>query len=136
MRYRIKLHQPLEETIRGTERDCLDMVEMEWRMKQGDPLSSLLLNTVLQMALKDDVERWKNQKGMGIRLGDHESGCLTNLRFVDDVLLFSLSLVQLQEMTCDFKQSTESVGSKIKTKILSKSKYKQKKRSGDHQHQS
>ena len=59
---------------------------------------------------------------MEIRLGDYESDCFTNLRFADDVLLFSSSVVQLQKMMCDSKQSTESVGLKIhpyKTKILS-----------------
>ena len=59
---------------------------------------------------------------MGICFGDSESDCLTYLRFADDVLLFSASLVQLQKMMCDFKQSTERVGLKIrpdKTKILS-----------------
>ena len=74
------------------------------------------------MALKDDVERWQQSKGMVVRLGDHESDCLTNLRFADDVLLFSISMVQLQKLTCDWKQSTESVRLKIhpdKTKILS-----------------
>ena len=104
MRYRITLHQPREEAIRGTERDSLNV------------------NTMLQMALKDDVERWPKPKGMGIRLGDYESDCLTSLRFAGDVLLFSVSLVQLQKMMCDFKQSVESVGLKIhpdKTKILS-----------------
>ena len=73
------------------------------------------------MALNDGVERWQKFQDMGMRLGDYESDCLTNLRFADDVLLFSTSLVQLQKM-CDFKQSTESVGLKIhldKTKILS-----------------
>ena len=70
-------------------------------------MSSLLFNTVVLMALKDDVTRWQKSKGMGIRLDDHESDCLTNLRFADDVLLFSTSLVQLQTMLCDFKQSTE-----------------------------
>ena len=40
------------------------------------------------MALKDDVERWQKSEGMGIRLGDDESDCVTNLRFADDVLLF------------------------------------------------
>ena len=70
----------------------------------------------------EDVERWQKSRGMGIRLGDHESDCFTNLRFADDVLLFSTSLVQLQKMMCDFKKSTENVGLKIhpdKTKILS-----------------
>ena len=74
------------------------------------------------MALKDDVTRWQNIKGMGICFGDSESDCLTNLRFADDVPLFSTSLVQLPKMMCDFKKSTERVGLKIhpdNTKILS-----------------
>ena len=41
--------------------------EIKKGAKQGDPLSSLLLNTVLQAALKDDLERWR-EKGMGISL--------------------------------------------------------------------
>ena len=48
--------------------------------------------------------------------------CLTNLRFADDVLLFSTSLGKLKEMLCHFKRSTEAVGLGIhpsKTKILS-----------------
>ena len=83
--------------------------------KQGDPLSSLLCNTVLQGAL-----RWR-EKGMGICLGDLQAGCLSSLRIADDVLLFSTSLEQFRSMMCDFKKSTESVGLRIhpdKTKFL------------------
>ena len=58
-----------------------DMFEMKMGTKQGDPLFSFLFNTVLQMALNDDVERWQKTKGMGIRLRDQESECLTNLRY-------------------------------------------------------
>ena len=74
------------------------------------------------MALKDDATRWQKTKCMGICLSDSESDCLTNLRFADDVLLFSTSQVQLQKMMCDFEQSAERVGLKIhtdNTKILS-----------------
>ena len=39
----------------------------------------------------------KNQKGMGVRLGGYESDCLTNLRFADDVLLFTTLPAQLQK---------------------------------------
>ena len=58
---------------------------------QGDPLSSLLFNTVLQYSLKDEIQRWQKKKGMGIYLSDHDHDCLTNLRFANDVMLFASS---------------------------------------------
>ena len=106
--------------LTDTERDVF---ETKRRTKQGDPLTSLLFNTVLQMALKDDVTRWQKLQGMGTCLGGSESHCFANLRSADDVLLFSTSLEQLQKMMMgDFKQSTERERLKIhpdKTKILS-----------------
>ena len=33
--------------------------------KQGDPLSSLLFNTVLQYSLEDDIQRWQKKKRSG-----------------------------------------------------------------------
>ena len=89
--------------------------------KQGDPLSSLLFNTVLQYSLEENLKSWQENK-KGIRLSDATEDCLTNLRFADDVLLFSTSLRKLRDMLCDFKASTEKVGLGIhpdKTKILS-----------------
>ena len=62
------------------------------------------------------------EKQKGIKLSDATEDCLTNLRFADDVLLFSTSLEKLREMLCEFKTSTEAVGLGIhpdKTKILS-----------------
>ena len=35
-----------------------DMFEIKKGTKQGDPPSSLLFNTVLQVALRDDFPRW------------------------------------------------------------------------------
>ena len=70
-------------------------------------MSSLFFNTVLQMALRDDVECWQKSKGMGIRLGDHESDCFTSLRFADDVaLVLHFTGAASKKMMCDFKQST------------------------------
>ena len=71
--------------------------------KQGDPLSSLLFNTVLQAALKDDLVR-RREKGMGISVGGQQADCLSNLRFADDLLLFSTSLEQLRSTMCDVKK--------------------------------
>ena len=59
--------------------------------KQGDPLSSLLFNTVLQFSLEGDLKRWQ-VKHLGIRLSDQTEDCLTNQRFADELLLFSTSL--------------------------------------------
>ena len=80
-----------------------DMFEIKKGTKQGDPLSSLLFNTVLQAALKDDLQRWR-EKGMGISLGDQQAACLSNLRIADDVFLFLTSLEHLRSMMCDFKK--------------------------------
>ena len=86
-----------------------DLFEIQRGTKQGDPLNSLLCNTVLHVALEDDMARWL-EKG------------IYRLTFADDVQLFSASQEQLRSMMCDFKKSTESVGMKNhtdKTKILS-----------------
>ena len=39
-----------------------DMFEMRKGTEQGDPLSSLLFNTVLQVALKDGIPLWQKKK--------------------------------------------------------------------------
>ena len=87
------------------------MFEIKKGTKQGDPLSSLLFNTVLQSSLKEITQRWQKKKGMGIYPSDHDHDCLTNLRFADDVLLFATSKDQLQKMLYEFKESTEKVWS-------------------------
>ena len=99
-----------------------EIFDIRKRTKQGDPMSSLLFNTVLQYSLKDEIQRWQKKKGMGIYLSDHDRDCLTNLRFADDVMLFATSKEQLRKMMYEFKKATEKVGLRIhldKTKILS-----------------
>ena len=98
-----------------------DVFSIKRGTKQGDPLSSFLFNTVLQYSLEDDLDRWQEMR-KGIKLSDATEDCLTNLRFADDVLLFSTSLNKLRDMLCEFKISTEAVGlgnHPGKTKILS-----------------
>ena len=115
-----KIYRDQKESVQTDEES--NMYGIKKGTKQGDPLSSLLFNTVLQNSLKDDFQRWQKKKGMGIYLSDHDHDCLTNLRFADDVLLFATSKEQLQKMMYEFKEGTENVGLRIhprKTKALS-----------------
>ena len=50
-----------------------DMFEIKKGTKQGDTLSSLLFNTVLQTALKEDSPRWQKKRGTGVCLGRQRS---------------------------------------------------------------
>ena len=105
-----------------------NMFEIKKGTKQGDPLSSLLFNTVLQSSLKEVTQRWQKKKGMGIYLSDHDHDCLTNLRFADDVLLFATSKDQLQKMLYEFKESTENVGLRIRTFSATKAAFARKRK--------
>ena len=93
-----------------------NMFEIKKGTKHGDPLSSLLFNTVLQNSRKEVTQRWQKKKSMGIYLSDHDHDCLTNLRFADDALLFATSKEQLQKMLYELKESTEKVGLRIPRK--------------------
>ena len=131
---RITIHQLVEDAIRGTERDSLGTQRKRHvRDNEGNETGWSFVQLALQHGAPNDI--WKccgmlaKTKGMGIRLGVSLSDCFTNKCFADDVLLFSVSLVQLQKMMCDFKQSTESGGldiDPVKTNISQQTKYKQK----------
>ena len=115
-----KFYRDQKATVQTDEES--DMFEIKKRTNQGDPLTSVLYNTVLQKALGKTFRAVKKKRGMGIYLSDNDHDCLTNMRFADDVLLFASSTKQLQKMLCEFKRSTEKVGLRIhpgKTKILS-----------------
>ena len=127
LRYQSRVHQLIDENLLRLEGICTDRCRVQHvrdqeRNKQGDFLSSLLLNTVLQNSLKEVTQRWQKKKGMGIYMSDQDHDCLTNLRFADDLLLFATSKEQIQKMMYEFKESTEKVGPRIhpgKTKVLS-----------------
>ena len=87
-----------------------EIFDIQKGSKQGDPMSSLLFNTVLQCALKNVIQRWQKKKGMGIYLSDQERDCLTNLRFADDVMLFTNSKEQIRNMMCEFKRCNRESG--------------------------
>ena len=89
-------------------------------MKQGDPLSSLLFNALLEELFKELKQTWSD-KSYGIQLGHTTKTRLTNLRFADDVLLTAPSLKQLTHMLTDLDTYATQYGLKLhpdKTTIL------------------
>ena len=42
-----------------------EIFDIQKGSKQGDPMSSLLFNTVLQYSLKDEIQRWQKKKRNG-----------------------------------------------------------------------
>ena len=42
-----------------------EIFDIQKGSKQGDPMSSLLFNTVLQYSLKDEIQRWPKKKRIG-----------------------------------------------------------------------
>ena len=115
-----------------------DMFEMKRGTKQGDLLSSMLFNTVLQAALEDDLARWR-EKRSGISLGVLQADCLSNLRFAEDVLFVHYIPgaaqkydVRLQEMY----RKRMSGNPRRKDENSLQPRIKQKKRGDDRQHQS
>ena len=89
--------------------------------KQGDPLSSLLFNALLEHIMRPLKSQWE-QRSFGVKLNEEPNQTLTNLRFADDVLLVGRSLHQIEKMLTELKLAAESVGLELhpdKTKILS-----------------
>ena len=89
-------------------------------VKQGDPLSSLLFNALLEDIFAQLKHRWASRK-YGIRLGHTSITTLTNLRFADDVLLFATTLPQLTDMLNDLHNLAGKYGLELhpeKTVIL------------------
>ena len=94
--------------------------------KQGDPLSSLLFNALLEKVMCK-VKPIFMEKKYGIQMGygstnSRDDTRLTNLRFADDVLVVGSSLKQVTEMLLLLKTETEKCGLELhpeKTKFLS-----------------
>ena len=88
--------------------------------KQGDPLSALLFNALLEKIVREVKPQWA-KKRYGIQLGVGDSHRVTNLRFADDVLLVAGSKAQLISMLTDFKAAALKCGLELhpdKTKIM------------------
>ena len=90
---------------------------LERRSKQGDPLSTLLFNSLLQYILKQPESR--REKTTESNLPDTN---LSNLRFADDILLISGSLKHTTTMPDDLTTAATTHGLELhptKTRIIS-----------------
>ena len=71
---------------------------LERGTKHGDPLSTLLFNSLLQHIVKPAEGKWKRDNH-GVELAEHDPDTnLSNLRFADDILLISGSLKNVTNM--------------------------------------
>ena len=88
--------------------------------KQGDPISPLLFNTVIEHMMRKVKTKWA-AKQYGMEVGNGRSSLLTNLRFPDDILLVARSLPQIRQMIADISVEGKRIGLQLhpeKTKIL------------------
>ncbi|KAL1446846.1 hypothetical protein WDU94_003496 [Cyamophila willieti] len=83
-------------------------------VKQGDPISPKLFSAVLEMTMSK--LQWRNR---GININGRK---LSNLRFADDIVLFSNNTRELQTMLKEMSKVAREVGLKMnlsKTKVMS-----------------
>ena len=75
-------------------------------VKQGDPLSPLFFNSVLEGIFAELKPSWES-KGYGMNISGQT---LTNLRFADDVLLIGTTLEAVRQMLQDLATTAEKYG--------------------------
>ena len=90
-------------------------------VKQGDPISAILFNAVVEMFMTKTKARWARQK-YGMKVDSFSADdYLTNLRYADDILIVARSLPQIKQMLADIETEAGRVGLRLhpgKTKIL------------------
>ena len=102
-----------------------DRMSREFRIergtKQGDPLSSLLFNAMLEKVM-GRIKPGFGLKKHGVKMDATETSRLSNLRFADDVILVAASLKHLTEMLLEVQVESAKCGLELhpeKTKIIS-----------------
>ena len=93
---------------------------IERGVKQGDPLSALLFNALLEHLFKRLKFHWTADR-FGIQLGYSTTTRLTNLRFADDVLLIGRTKAAITRMLTDLYDLAHDYGLELhpeKTVVL------------------
>eukprot|EP00959_Pyramimonas_sp_CCMP1952_P417615 8749563-Pyramimonas_sp.AAC.1 len=90
--------------------DCMSKpYDFQRGTKQGDPLSSLLFNSLIETVVSKFKQKWL-AKGCGLKKGATDLTQLTNLRLAGDILLVAATLRQLKAMIEDIKIASAEVG--------------------------
>ena len=88
--------------------------------KQGDPLSTLLFNCLLESVFAKLKPKWLKRR-IGLDVSAAATEYLTNLRFADDVLLFATCRSHMERMMSDIQAEAALHGLQLhpeKTKVL------------------
>ena len=80
--------------------------------KQGDPISPLLFNTVLEQVMRPLKQKWMKER-KGIKLGAAADDTLQSLRFADDLLLIASSRKHVQDMLRDLMLQSRTAGLEV-----------------------
>ena len=79
--------------------------------KQGDPISPIVFNSVLEEVMRDVKMKWSNKK-YGLQLG-YGGETLTNLRFADDIVIIARTLPQIKQIIADVAAASAKSGLKL-----------------------
>ena len=87
-----------------------DSIPIEAGVRQGDPISSILFNLVLEVLLRN-VKRLAKEKNCGFRCGEHS---IDSQAYADDLQLSALKPHQLQSLLTEIGRVATIIGLKFK----------------------
>jgi hypothetical protein len=114
-----RLHEGQQATVQTDQRS--NPFPIQRGTKQGDPISPILFNAVVELFMARLKKTWGAKK-YGMKVDSFaDKDHVTNLKYADDILLIATSLPQIKWMLGDVAKEAARVGLQLhpdKTKIL------------------